>query len=166
MATPLAIWLWSRAAWAIIWDKGARLYRLVTAAFNLTSSLVMRLAMSPICAICIRGLSPIWRRVNAVIGLMRKLANLMSLRMYENDPERAWERLKVRSPKRDYLAALKAVAAWRERTAMSRNIPRRRVLKDDALYVVAQQRPKDIQALSRLRGVPRGFGKNPAVPRT
>jgi ribonuclease D len=76
------------------------------------------------------------------------------------DPDRAWERLKVRNPKRDYLAALKAVAAWRERTAKEKNVPRRRVLKDDGLYDIAQQRPKDLEALARLRGVPKGFERS------
>lgn len=80
--------------------------------------------------------------------------------LYDMDPDQAWERLKVRSPKRDYLAVLKAAAAWRERTAKERNIPRRRVLKDDAMYDLAQQRPKDLKALARLRGVPNGFEKS------
>lgn len=80
--------------------------------------------------------------------------------LYENDPNNAWQRLKIRNPKRPYLAALKAAAAWRERTAIDRNVPRRRVLKDDAMYDIAQQRPKDLTALARLRGVPNGFEKS------
>lgn len=51
-------------------------------------------------------------------------------------------------------------AAWRERQAIAKNIPRRRVLKDDGLYDLAQQRPRDIKALERLRGIPRGFEKS------
>ena len=89
-----------------------------------------------------------------------EMAGLMNAELYDIDPETAWQRLKVRSSKRDYLSVLKAVAAWRERTAKERNIPRRRVLKDDALYDLAQQRPKDIAALARLRGVPNGFEKS------
>lgn len=92
--------------------------------------------------------------------VMEEMEHLMDPGLYDVDPESAWERLKVRSPKRDYLAVLKAAAAWRERTAKERNIPRRRVLKDDALYDLAQQRPKDITALGRLRGVPNGFEKS------
>jgi ribonuclease D len=75
--------------------------------------------------------------------------------LYTFEPEDAWQRLKVRNPKRHYLAALKAAAAWREREAIAKNIPRRRVLKD-----LAQQRPRDIKALERLRGIPRGFEKS------
>ena len=81
-------------------------------------------------------------------------------KLYNFEPEMAWERLKIRNPRKPYLAALKAAAAWREREAISKNIPRRRVLKDDALYDLAQQKPKDIAALGRLRGIPRGFEKS------
>lgn len=80
--------------------------------------------------------------------------------LYTFEPEDAWQRLKVRNPKRHYLAALKAAAAWREREAIAKNIPRRRILKDDGLYDLAQQRPRDIKALERLRGIPRGFEKS------
>lgn len=80
--------------------------------------------------------------------------------LYTFEPEEAWQRLKVRNPKQHYLAALKAAAAWRERQAIAKNIPRRRVLKDDGLYDLAQQRPRDIKALERLRGIPRGFEKS------
>ena len=81
-------------------------------------------------------------------------------KLYTFEPEMAWERLKIRNPRKPYLAALKAAAAWREREAISKNIPRRRVLKDDALYDLAQQKPKDLAALSRLRGIPKGFEKS------
>ena len=84
----------------------------------------------------------------------------MEENLYTFEPEEAWQRLKVRNPKKQYLAALKAAAAWREREAIAKNIPRRRVLKDDAMYDLAQQRPRDIKALERLRGVPRGFEKS------
>lgn len=84
----------------------------------------------------------------------------MEENLYTFEPEEAWQRLKVRNPKRQYLAALKAAAAWRERQAIEKNIPRRRVLKDDALYDLAQQRPRDLKALERLRGIPRGFEKS------
>jgi len=81
-------------------------------------------------------------------------------KLYTFEPEMAWERLKIRNPRKPYLAALKAAAAWREREAISKNIPRRRVLKDDAMYDLAQQKPKDLTALSRLRSIPRGFEKS------
>ena len=87
-------------------------------------------------------------------------APMLSPDLYTNDPETAWERLKIRSNKTPYLAALKAAAAWREREAISRDIPRRRVLKDDALYAIAQSRPTTTQALGKIRGVPNGFERS------
>ena len=80
--------------------------------------------------------------------------------LYSFEPERAWERLKIRNYKKSYLAALKASAAWREREAISRDIPRRRVLKDDSLYDLAQNQPRDTKALSHLRSIPNGFERS------
>jgi ribonuclease D len=51
-----------------------------------------------------------------------------------------------------------AAAAWRERTAQSRDQPRGRILKDDAIDELATQLPMDVEALNRLRSVPKGFG--------
>jgi len=80
--------------------------------------------------------------------------------LYKNNPERSWERLKIRRPKKEYLSVLKAAAAWREEKAINRNIPRRRVLKDDALYDIAQNKPRTLKALAALRGVPKGFERS------
>ncbi|GGX56488.1 ribonuclease D [Litorimonas cladophorae] len=80
--------------------------------------------------------------------------------LYTFEPEEAWQRLKLRGNKKHYLASLKAAASWRERQAIKKDIPRRRVLKDDAIYDLAQQRPRTIDALAKLRGIPRGFEKS------
>jgi ribonuclease D len=77
-------------------------------------------------------------------------------------PDDAWQRLKMRLRKPQELAILKYVAAWREREARSRNVPRSRVLKDDAIYEVAQQQPKDAEALGRLRTIPKGWERSAA----
>jgi ribonuclease D len=87
-----------------------------------------------------------------------EIAALSDPRLYDTEPENAWRRLKVRKTGRDYLIALRAGAAWRERTAQTRNVPRGRVLKDDALYEIAEQRPRTPDAFDRLRAVPKGFG--------
>jgi len=92
--------------------------------------------------------------------VIEEMAPQMEEKLYTFEPEMAWERLKIRNPRKPYLAVLKAAAAWREREAISKNVPRRRVLKDDALYDLAQQKPKDLAALAKLRGIPRGFEKS------
>lgn len=78
--------------------------------------------------------------------------------LYAADPQDAWKRLKVRRNRKDYLAVLKSVAIWREQTAQDLNRPRTRILKDDALQEIADQRPRDATSLERLRSVPKGFG--------
>lgn len=92
--------------------------------------------------------------------VMEEMSQHMDESLYTFEPEEAWQRLKLRGNKKQYLAALKAAAAWRERQAIKKDIPRRRVLKDDAMYDLAQQRPRTIDALSKLRGIPRGFERS------
>ncbi len=76
---------------------------------------------------------------------------------YETDPEKAWRRLKPRRFTAKYLAVFKGVAAWRERTAQTRDQPRGRILKDEAIDEIATQLPTDADGLNRLRSVPKGF---------
>jgi ribonuclease D len=76
---------------------------------------------------------------------------------YDPDPEKSWKRLKPRRFTPKYLAVLRGVAAWRERTAQTRDQPRGRILKDDAIDEIATQLPVDGDALGRLRSLPKGF---------
>jgi ribonuclease D len=92
--------------------------------------------------------------------VLEEMAPQMDESLYTFEPEEAWSRLKVRNYKKPYLAALKAAAAWREREAIARDIPRRRVMKDDSLYDLALNKPTDIKALAKLRSIPRGFEKS------
>ena len=78
---------------------------------------------------------------------------------YQPDPELMWERLRPRTSNRRMLAALRAIAAWREREAQKSNIPRGRMLKDEALLEIAASAPDSVDALSRMRGVTRGFAE-------
>lgn len=101
-------------------------------------------------------------RENRLAWLEGELAALVDPAAYDLEPENAWRRLKVRKTQPEYLAVLAAAAAWRERTAQARDVPRARVLKDDALYELAEQRPRKAEAFERLRAVPRGFGNSRA----
>jgi len=88
---------------------------------------------------------------------------LTSPETYQLEPELAWKRLKLRVRKPTELAVLQEVAAWREREAQARDVPRGRVLKDDAIYEIAAQQPTTQQALSQLRTIPRGFERSRAA---
>jgi ribonuclease D len=79
---------------------------------------------------------------------------------YRAEPERAWERLKSRVRKPRELAVLIEVAAWREREAQTRDVPRARVLKDEVLGDLAVQAPTTIDRLGSLRSLPKGFERS------
>jgi len=85
---------------------------------------------------------------------------LTSPATYEVDPTRAWERLKSRVRKPKELAVLMEVAAWREREAQTRDVPRSRVLKDDAVGDIATHAPTTIERLAGLRSIPKGFERS------
>jgi len=85
---------------------------------------------------------------------------LTSPRTYDFHPERAWERLKTRVRKPKELAVLMEVAAWREQEAQSRDVPRSRVLKDDAVGDIATHAPASIERLANLRSLPKGFDRS------
>jgi ribonuclease D len=92
--------------------------------------------------------------------LNEEMEVLTSRDTYDPRPEDAWKRLKMRLRKPQELAVLQAVAAWREREARERDVPRGRVLKDDAIYEIAQQAPRDATALARLRTIPKGWERS------
>jgi ribonuclease D len=87
-----------------------------------------------------------------------EMAGLVNPALYDSDPANAWKRLKPRKFSARYLAAFKAVAAWRERTAQERDQPRGRILKDEAIDEIATQLPLEPEAFNRLRSTPKGFG--------
>lgn len=89
-----------------------------------------------------------------------EMAVLSSPATYEVKPENAWQRLKGRVRKPRELPLLMEIAAWREREAQTRDVPRQRVLKDDALMDIVQRGPRSVEALAELRSVPNGFERS------
>lgn len=85
---------------------------------------------------------------------------LTSPKTYDFHPERAWERLKTRVRKPKELAVLMEIAAWREQEAQSRDVPRSRVLKDDAVGDIATHAPTSLEKLASLRSLPKGFERS------
>jgi ribonuclease D len=79
---------------------------------------------------------------------------------YRMEPDNAWQRLKTRVRKPKELAVLIEVAAWREREAQSRDVPRSRVLKDEVIADIAIQAPNTIEKLKHLRSLPKGFERS------
>lgn len=73
--------------------------------------------------------------------------------VYEANPQEAWQRIKVRSPKPKMLAVLRELAAWRETRAQNKDIPRPWVMRDETLADMAAQAPKDTKQLSKIRNM-------------
>ena len=91
--------------------------------------------------------------------LDEEMATLTSPGTYELDPDLAYRRIKGRRATPRFLAVLREVAAWREREAQRRDLPRNRVLRDEALVEIAHQRPQTVDALARTRGLGRGLAE-------
>jgi ribonuclease D len=94
--------------------------------------------------------------------LDEEMAVLSNPATYETKPEDAWQRLKGRIRKPRELAILMELAAWRETEAQAKDVPRARVIKDDAIMDVVQRAPRDAEALAELRSLPRGFERSRA----
>ena len=80
-----------------------------------------------------------------------EMASLQDKSRYVVEPQNAYKRIKVRRPKRQTLAVLRELAAWREQTARSRNLPRPWVIRDESMVEIAQSLPKTTQQLARVR---------------
>jgi ribonuclease D len=85
---------------------------------------------------------------------------LTSPETYRVDPENAWQRLKTRVRRPKELAVLIEIAAWREREAQARDLPRGRVLRDEVLGDIAIQAPTSFERLSHVRSLPKGFERS------
>jgi len=89
-----------------------------------------------------------------------EMSVLTSPDTYRMEPDNAWQRLKTRVRKPKELAVLIEVAAWREREAQTRDVPRSRVLKDEVIGDIAVQAPTTIEKLKNLRSLPKGFERS------
>lgn len=90
----------------------------------------------------------------------QEMAILENPATYISKPEDAWKRLKFNANNKTARAVFMEIAAWRESEAQSRDVPRNRILKEDALREIALQRPKNIEELAVLRAVPKGFANS------
>ncbi|MEI9993516.1 MAG: ribonuclease D [Rhizomicrobium sp.] len=99
-------------------------------------------------------------KTNRASWVQEEISALQDPDLYALHPEGAWKRLKPRTSNKRFLAMIAALAAWREREAQARDIPRGRVLKDEALMEIAAHPPESADALERIRAVPKGFANS------
>lgn len=94
------------------------------------------------------------KRRNRLDWLQRERATLENPDTYRTDPEQAWQRLRgLQRLKPRQLAIVKNLAAWREQRAISGDLPRQWIIKDDLLLDMARQQPASLEALQQLRGM-------------
>jgi ribonuclease D len=89
-----------------------------------------------------------------------EMAGLIDPAIYRTDPAEAWRRFRLRGRvDRKFLGVLRAVAAWREAAAQERDLPRGRIMRDEALLEIAAHAPKTIDALARTRSLGKGVAE-------
>lgn len=91
-----------------------------------------------------------------------EMSALADPKLYRVEPSDAWMRLKLRGVRANELGPILKLAEWREAEAQARDIPRGRVLKDEAIFELARLRPKTIDDLSRARSIPAGYERSRA----
>ncbi|GAB4137146.1 MAG: ribonuclease D [Sphingomonadales bacterium] len=104
-----------------------------------------------------QGLSQQLARNERLDWLEAEMAILTAPETYRVDPGNAWRRIKHRSRDPEFLGRLKALAAWREDEACTRDLPRNRVLRDENLLEIASHPPQDAAGLATMRGLSEKF---------
>jgi ribonuclease D len=89
-----------------------------------------------------------------------EMADLVDPAIYRSEPAEAWRRFRLRGrADRRFLGVLKAVAAWREAAAQTRDLPRGRIVRDEALLEIAAHAPKTVESLARTRSLGKGVAE-------
>ncbi len=97
---------------------------------------------------------------NRMTWIEEEIQNLAEINNFLVPPECAWKRLNLRRIKNSVeLGILQEIATWREHKAHTKNLPRPRVLKDEAIYEIVSKRPTDTEALAKLKFIPKNFAK-------
>ncbi|MBI1215876.1 MAG: ribonuclease D [Alphaproteobacteria bacterium] len=89
-----------------------------------------------------------------------EMKKLSRKEIYVTKPEDAWERIKVPNYKPRTLCLLKEVAAWREKLAQEVDVPRGRIMKDEAIAEIVTHPPATREALSKMRNISKGFAES------
>jgi ribonuclease D len=112
-------------------------------------------------------LVPVYRKLAARLRssgradwLGEEMAALTDPANYATDPQQAWRRIKSRSVNGRLLAVLRELAAWREREAQGRDVPRAWILRDEAMLEIAHHTPRTTDELARTRGLARKFAES------
>ena len=100
------------------------------------------------------------RRTGRGTWLDDEMARCCDPATYANDPDKAWQRLRLPSRKAEVLGRLKALARWRELEAQDKDVPRGRIVKDETLGDLAGSPPRSQADLAKVRGLSAAWGSN------
>ena len=89
-----------------------------------------------------------------------EMADLIDPALYRTEPAQAWRRFRIRGRvDRRFLGVLRALAAWREEAAQQRDLPRGRIMRDEAVLEIAAHAPRTIEQLARTRSLGKGIAE-------
>ena len=112
-------------------------------------------------------LRTVYERLQQILAKNRRtewfaeeMADLVDPAIYRSEPAEAWRRFRLRGrADRRFLGVLRALAAWREAAAQQRDLPRGRIVRDEALLEIASHMPKNIDSRARTRSLGRGIAE-------
>ena len=97
------------------------------------------------------------KKTGRLAWLSEEMDILTNPETYNQSPENAWKRLKYQDKRPHIMGVVIELAKWREIQAQTRDLPRNRILKDDAIREIALQNPKKPEDFDKMRSVPSGF---------
>ena len=97
------------------------------------------------------------KKTGRLTWLSEEMDILTNPETYIQSPENAWKRLKYQDKRPHIMGVVIELAKWREIQAQTRDLPRNRILKDDAIREIALQNPKKPEDFDKMRSVPTGF---------
>jgi len=100
------------------------------------------------------------RKTGRGAWLDQEMERLADPSNYHVQPDQAWHRVRLSSRKAEVLGRLKALAAWREREAQDKNLPRGRIVKDETLGDLATHPPRAQEDLGKVRGLSASWKSN------
>lgn len=90
---------------------------------------------------------------NRMSWLDEEMSIITKKETYFTKPEEAWHKIRFRSHNAKVLSNLRALAAWREKRAITKNVPRQNIIKDDFLVMIATASPKNYKDMEQIRGM-------------
>lgn len=100
------------------------------------------------------------RRTGRGAWLDQEMERIADPENYRNDPEAAWQRVRIQGRKPEVLGRLKALARWRELEAQNKDLPRGRIVKDETLADLAGSPPRKQADLAKVRGLSAAWASN------